>query len=214
MNKHNSMKQRALLLTVFCGGIMVSSCGNSNKNEASDSDSATIMDMVETVASDHTAYITKDSIGAIYIGKPMVELADSVHLLYSSKENGASPDAVTVTFSNEDGEQFIAYDFGEGNIDVLNVIGTDIKVNAPAGEFGLGDSFSRVLELPGVTAEWSGYDDSGMWYWTWEGLWFAPSQDRLSPKLSRLLYHSATEPEASDFSEENTVGFIGTGLPF
>lgn len=193
---------------------MASSCGNSNKNETTDSDSIAIMDMVETVVAANTTYIDKDSIGAVYIGKPITELADSVPNLYTSKENGASPDAVTVTFSNPDGEQFVAYDFGEGKIDVLNVIGTDIKVKSPEGEFGLGDSFSKVLQLPGVTAEWLGYDDSGMWYWTWEGLWFAPSQDKLSPELSRLLYNSETEPAASDFSEENTVGFIGTGLPF
>ena len=203
-----------MIFAAFCVVLLATFCGHSNKNDAIDSDSIAIMDMVETVAAANTTYINKDSIGAVYIGQPITELADSIPSLYTSKENGASPDAVTVTFSNPDGEQFVAYDFGEGKIDVLNVIGTDIKVNAPGGEFGLGDSFSKVLQLPGVAVEWSGYDDSGMWYWTWEGLWFAPSQDKLSPELSRLLYNSGTEPAASDFSEENTVGFIGTGLPF
>lgn len=194
--------------------LFAASCGVSDKTEAADSDSTAIPDMVEAVVASNATYIDKDSIGAVYIGMPMSELADSVAGLYTSKEYGATPDAATVTFSNPDGEQFVAYDFGEGKIDVLNVTGADIKVMAPEGEFGLGDPFTKVLQLPGVAAEWSGYDGSGMWYWTWEGLWFAPSQERLTPELSRLLYNPETEPAASDFPEGDTVGFIGTGLPF
>ena len=107
---------------------------------------------------------------------------DSVPGLYVRKVNGASPDAVTIDFEDEDGERFIAYDFGEGKIDVINLIG--------------------------------GYDGGGMWYWRWEGLWFAPSQDNLPTVLSRRLYHSESAPTSADFTDDVTVGFIGTGLPF
>lgn len=66
---------------------MASSCGNSNKNETTDSDSIAIMDMVETVVAANTTYIDKDSIGAVYIGKPITELADSVPNLYTSNHD-------------------------------------------------------------------------------------------------------------------------------
>ena len=212
--KHSKTK---VLLTsaALCSLYLHNSCGNSHKESISDSDSIAVMEMVETVAASNApAHISKDSIGKIYIGMPMHEIQDSVPALYTRKENGASPDAVTVTFSNDNGEQFVAYDFGEGKIDVLNVIGTDVAVMSPQGDIRLGDSFRKVLELPGVESEWSGYDDSGTWYWTWNGLWFAPAQDKLPSKLSQLLYHSDKEPTADDFSDEVSIGFIGTGLPF
>lgn len=79
---------------------------------------------------------------------------------------------------------------------------------------GIGDSFANVLSIPGVQAEWIGYDDGGMWYWTWDGLWFAPSQQGLGEILSRKLYDSKETPSAADFSDDVKVGFIGTGLPF
>jgi len=195
--------------------LTLSSCGRSQKNEISDSDTNTVAEIATTVDVErrHT-YITKDGVGAVLIGTPVNSLPDSMPGLYTSKENGASPDAVTVDFSDENGQQFVAYDFGEGNIDVINLIGTDIYVDAPEGSFGLGAPFSKVLELPGVEAEWSSYDENGMWYWIWEGLWFAPAQENLPEELASKLYRSGQAPDSKDFTEKVTVGFIGTGLPF
>ncbi|MDE6577121.1 MAG: hypothetical protein K2J82_02235 [Muribaculaceae bacterium] len=205
-------------LIYFALGVMIlCSCG-SKKTSDTDSDSIIageeIVEVMETDSVSPVAYITRDSIGSIHIGMPMKEIPDSVPGLYNKKVNGASQDAVTVEFSNEKGESFVAFDFGENKIDVLNLIGNYVKVKAPRGDFSLGDKFSRVLELPGVKAEWAGYDDTGMWYWTWEGLWFAPSQENLSETLTRRLYHSDMPPTVADFNEEVTIGFIGTGLPF
>ncbi|MEZ3532699.1 MAG: hypothetical protein K1V90_06485 [Muribaculaceae bacterium] len=195
---------------------LLAGCGKGSEKGGSDSDSVAdeIPADVTASAGKQEACLTKDSIGAITIGMDINAVPDSVPGLYVRKVNGASPDAVTMDFEDEDGERFIAYDFGEGKIDVINLIGSDVKVKAPRGAFGIGDSFSKVLELPGVQTEWSGYDGGGMWYWRWEGLWFAPSQDNLPTVLSRRLYHSESAPTSADFTDDVTVGFIGTGLPF
>lgn len=205
---------KRILLLAFPVLTLVS-CSAGHKADASDTDS------IETVSADVrsegyecTGVLTQAGIGPVAIGVPMCELPDSVNGLYTAKALGESPDAVAVVFSDGNGESFVAYDFGEGNVDVINLIGTDIKVEAPQGDIVLGDSFAKVLQLPGVKTEWSGYDDSGMWYWTWEGLWFAPSQDALTPSLSRKLYHSVSAPGKDDFDNNVTIGFIGTGLPF
>lgn len=195
--------------------LTLSACGKGQKAESADSDSiaeSAVMEAVEAVR--QSMYITKDSIGAIAIGTAVNTLPDSVPGLYTSKENGASPDAVTVVFSDDNGQEFIAYDFGEGNVDVINVIGTGVYVDAPRGAFNLESPFSKVLELPGVETEWMSYDDNGMWYWRWNGLWFAPSQDNLPRDLSMRLYNSEQAPTPKDFTDEVKVGFIGTGLPF
>lgn len=196
--------------------ILLASCSGRGNNETYDSDS-----IEEAVTEDITAndsqphyLLTKDSVGGIWIGQPVNEIPDSIPGLYSGKENGASPDAVTIVFKGKDGERFIAYDFGEGKIDVINLIDASVKVKAPRGEFGIGDKFSNVLQLPGVEEEWSGYDNTGTWYWKWEGLWFAPSQETISDHLSRRLYQSVQAPTPVDFDENVTIGFIGTGLPF
>ena len=72
--------------------------------------------------------------------------------------------------------------------------------------FGIGDKFSNVLQLPGVETEWSGYDNSGTWYWKWEGLWFAPSQETISENLSRRLYQPIQAPTPADFGRQRYCG--------
>lgn len=204
------------ILFATLGALLLSGCGG-NKNDVnadSDSLSASTEELAESAAVKTVAYLTKDSIGQIHIGMPVNDVPDSLPGLYSKKINGASEDAVTITFMDSDREKFISYDFGEGMIDVINVIGSDVKVKAPRGDFGLGDKFAKVLELPGVATEWSGYDGNGSWYWVWEGLWFAPLQETLTETLSRRLYNYDSAPTPADFGDDVTIGFIGTGLPF
>lgn len=209
------MKTKAILSSALVTAILAACSGN-KQTDGNDSDSLSSpsWEHTDSVAPRQISYLTKDSIGQIKIGQSVNEIPDSVSGLYTKKINGASEDAVTITFADAEGEKFIAYDFGEGVIDVINAIGSDVKIKAPRGEFGLGDKFAKVLELPGVTTEWSGYDGNGSWYWVWEGLWFAPSQETLTETLSRRLYNYDSAPTPADFSDDVTVGFIGTGLPF
>lgn len=208
------MKKRQFIFATCI--LILAACGNSHKEASADSDSVSITEevLIETTVSEDVSYITKDSIGHIFVGMPVNEIPTSVPKLYDHKENGASEDAITITFLEGDKEKFIAYDFGEGNIDVLNVIGSNVKVKTPKGDLGLGSQFATILELPTVETEWSGYDGTGSWYWIWDGIWFAPSQETLTETLSRRLYDYHNPPTADDFSDEIKIGFIGTGLPF
>lgn len=195
--------------------LMAASCAGNSEKKQTDSDSialAEIEEMVETVR-DHVC-ITADSVGFVAIGMPMNQLPDSVPGLYDHKRHSSSPDAVAFVFSDSEGDSFVAYDFGEGNVDVINLIGKQIKVAGSQGVFGMGDAFSNVLLLPEVEAEWAGTGSGGSWYWVWHGIWFAPSNDSLSETASRKLYDSHQPPLASDFTEKDIIGFIGTGLPY
>ncbi len=204
------------LIYITLGTLALTGCGKGQKVNETGTDSIVMENPAdEKVAEIPVAYLTKDSIGGISIGMPMNEVPYTLEGLYTRKENGASPDAVTIEFFEDNSPRFVVYDFGEGKIDVINLIGSDVKVKTLKGDLGIGDRMAEVLDLPGVTAEWSGYDGGGMWYWTWEGLWFAPAQENLSAPLSQRLYHSGQAPTMKDFQEENvTIGFIGTGLPF
>ncbi len=197
------------------GAFLLVSCSGSQGKGSADSDSIEeTASLVDSIPAEPRPVLTKDSIGGIFIGESVNDVPDAIEGLYTAKENGASPDAVTIVFKGAEGERFIAYDFGEGKIDVINLIDTVAQVKAPRGMFGIGDKFSNVLQLPGVETEWSGYDNSGTWYWKWEWLWFAPSQETISENLSRRLYQPIQAPTPADFDDSVTVGFIGTGLPF
>lgn len=201
-------------LILLAGISLLAGCKPNGDNVSAESDSVAIAEMVEEVVASYRAQLTKDSIGSIAIGAEMHTLPQSIDGLYDQRVAGASADALTMTFRQNGEDEFLAYDFGEGKIDVINAIGRGVKVMVPGGEIGLGDSFMKVLSLPGVQAEWTGYDDGGMWYWVWDGIWFAPSQDSLTEDLSKLLYNSNQAPERKDFPENITVGFLGNGLPF
>lgn len=206
---------RKLAMIVCLTAIMVS-CKENKKTATSDSDSAEVMQMVNEVveSSNEPIYLSKDSIGTLAVGMETNDLPAVVDGLYDSSVPGTTTDALTIHFHRGDVDEFVAYDFGEGRIDVIEAVGPDVKVKTNAGDLELGDSFVKVLELPGVQTEWTGYDDGGMWYWVWEGIWFAPVQDTLPEGLSKLLYNSSKAPEKSDFTENIKIDFIGTGLPF
>lgn len=204
------------LIYVVLVTLILTGCGKGKKGNEVVADSIVVENPADEQAAEMpVVYMTKDSVGGIAIGMPMNEVPYTMEGLYTKKENGASPDAVTIEFYEDNNPRFVAYDFGEGKIDVINLIGSDVKVKTIKGDIGIGDQMATVLDLPGVTAEWSGYDGGGMWYWTWEGLWFAPAQENLSAPLSQRLYHSGQAPTMKDFEEEKVaIGFIGTGLPF
>lgn len=204
---------------IYCmifGVALLTACSGKQKDMPVDTDTI----FTENPADELTAempilYLTKDSVGAISIGMPVSDVPSSIEGIYSEVKNGESEDAVTLEFYDGDRPLFVAYDFGEGKIDMINVIGMDVRVRTPKGELALGHKMEEVLDLAGVKAEWSGADDWGMWYWRWNGLWFAPDQENMSQVLSQRLYHSGQAPTIKDFQDEGTtIGFIGTGLPF
>ncbi len=209
------MKNIAIILTVLAA-LLMASCGGKKKDAVNiDSDTIAVnpADMAEAEAT--TAYLTKDSIGCVAIGMELAEIPDSVPGLYSMKNVGESRDAMSIEFFENGSPRFVIYDFGEGKVDVINLIDNSVKVATIQGDLGIGDPMEKVLNLPGVQAEWCGFDDGGMWYWVADGIWYAPDQSSLTAELSHRLYHSGQAPTVRDFENGATsIGFIGTGLPF
>ena len=124
--------------------LLLAGCGSSDKKSVGESDSVAESEIIEAVEAVRKAnFITKDSVGGIMVGASVNTIPESIPGLYTSRQHGASQDAVTVSFSDDSGEQFVVYDFGEGKIDVINVVGPAIKVDALDGVFGIGDSLDR-----------------------------------------------------------------------
>lgn len=203
--------KRLLLLSLPI--LLLAACGGSGKGADTDSDSVAAAEGADSVATPVWC-ISADSVGPVRIGSRL----DSVPLyepgLYDDIARSENPDAMQYDFVLDGNVSFYALDFGEGRVDMIALSDTVVGVNAPKGIFKLGAPFSKVLELPGVKAEWSGYEGDGAWVWRWQGLWFSPCQDGLSPVLVQRLYNSTQAPTGADFSGTETVGYIGTGLPF
>ncbi|MDE6769955.1 MAG: hypothetical protein K2J78_09565, partial [Muribaculaceae bacterium] len=128
------------LICITLGAVALTSCGGHKGTTSGDTDSIVAENPVDTVVAEMpTVYITKDSVGYIKIGMPINEVPHEVEGLYTKRDNGASLDAVTIDFVQDDHARFVAYDFGEGKIDVINLIGQDVKVKTLKGDIGIGD---------------------------------------------------------------------------
>lgn len=200
--------------------LLLSSCGGSKSsgNAAADSVSAdTVMAEVPVADSlENMFYLTKDGIGAIHIGDEIKDMPEEIPGLYTEIVHGETDQAQEYVFRSADEVSFTALDYLEGKIDLIFLDSPLVKVKSPSGSFGMGDSFDNVLALPGVTPEWYSRDDNGhgIWYWTWEGLWFTVNQERLTPSLQDKLYTSEEAPVSEDFDSDIRIGYIGTGAPF
>ncbi len=193
--------------------LVMASCGQKNSDKKTD-DSAAATSETVTASQEPVYYLTKDGIGPVKIGMEWKDVPPLVEGLYDMRKEVSYPDCVGFMFLNGDSESFAAYDFGEGKLDVICLFDSVINVKAPRGDFHLGSPFSKVLELPGVTAEWNSIDEEGQWYWVWEGLWIGVGQSDIGTALSTRLYNSTQAPTVSDFTGNEKIGFIGTGLPY
>ena len=207
---------RKILYLPFIAIILISSCGKkeSKETENNDSISVNVSEEIEENKFEEQFYLDTTGIASIKIDMPVQSLPDSVEGLYNKITKISIPDAVTYEFSDDEGLRFIGYDFGDSRIDLISLDTPDIKVKTSDGEIALGDNFSSVFSLPGLETEWIDYDDGGVWFWRWQGLWFAPTQHKLTQSLSQKLYNSDKAPVASDFNDEVKIGYIGTGIPF
>lgn len=194
--------------------LAMAACGGNGGGNSADSDSAAVDSIADSIAAIPRFYLTADSLGPVHVGMKTDSLPEQVEYLYSDMRISTSPDATVNVFDDEGSTRFVTYDFGESRIDVISLSDSVVAVKAPRGDIRMGEEFAKVFELPGVKAEWSGYDSEGMWYWVWEGLWFAPVQEGLDPVLSSRLYNSHQAPTQADFSGNETIGYIATGLSY
>lgn len=206
---------------IFCMIIpvaaLMAACGGGKKTEIgnkADSDSALTEEMVSPVAGDTVFYLTVDSLGPVKVGEKMASLPDAVANLYDNVEVSDTPDAVAYTFRLADVPQFTVYDFMDGQVDIIALEGDAHGVSVPVGTIRVGDPFTRVLELPGVVAEWQAMDEEGIWYWKWQGLFFGVDEMGISEELADGLCDEHRPPRAGLFGPGVKVGYIGTGLPF
>ena len=218
------MKYQALFLALIWFIISCGSKKNSNLTETeivADSIQHVIAPTIEEPVKEDSIkekqtgfHLTSEGVGEISIGRSVNHLPASIKGLYTDWEHGSSTDALTITFIDNDGPSFIAYDFGEAQIDVIDIIGKNIYVKTPNGNLKLGDSFNKVTTLPGVQREWVNTDNSGIWFWVWDDLWFGPSQDLLTEEVARNLYNHDATFDNIRFPDKIKIGFIGTGIPF
>lgn len=97
------------------GAFLLVSCSGSQGKGSADSDSIEeTASLVDSIPAEPRPVLTKDSIGGIFIGESVNDVPDAIEGLYTAKENGASPDAVTIVFKGAEGERFIAYDSAKG----------------------------------------------------------------------------------------------------
>lgn len=159
-------------------------------------------------------FLTSDSIGPVRVGEKISDLPQAVANLYDVVLTTETPDAMAYTFLLADVPQFTIYDFMEGKVDVIALEGNARAINTPDGEMRTGDEFSKVLALKGVESEFQNFDDSGIWYWKWNGLYFGVDETGISESLGAALSEGKRPPRASEFTPDVKIGYIATGLPF
>lgn len=203
---------------IFCIAallMLLASCGNNKKSEtAAASDSAQTESMESPVAGPTDFYLTRDSIGPVRVGEKITDLPAAVANLYDAVLTTETPDAMAYTYLLADMPQFTIYDFMEGKVDVIALEGNARSVMTPEGEIRTGDEFSKVLALNGVESEFQGFDDMGIWYWKWNGLYFGVDETNIPESLGTALSDGKRPPRAADFTPDVKIGYIATGLPF
>ena len=84
------------------GAFLLVSCSGSQGKGSADSDSIEeTASLVDSIPAEPRPVLTKDSIGGIFIGESVNDVPDAIEGLYTAKENGASPDAVTIVFKGQ-----------------------------------------------------------------------------------------------------------------
>lgn len=203
---------------IFCIAallMLLASCGNNKKAEtAAASDSAQTESMESPVAGPTDFYLTQDSIGPVRVGEKITDLPAAVANLYDAVLTTETPDAMAYTYLLADVPQFTIYDFMEGKVDVIALEGNARSVMTPEREIRTGDEFSKVLALNGVESEFQGFDDMGIWYWKWNGLYFGVDETNIPESLGTALSDGKRPPRAADFTPDVKIGYIATGLPF
>ena len=198
--------------------VVIASCGTKglkeDRQDSMDMSDSTAGTEVSAVLGDSVFYITADSIGAVHVGEKISALPPVVDYLYDAMVTTPTPDAMAYTFLLNNVPQFTVYDFMRGEVDVIALEGNALSVNTPDGELRVGDSFKRVLGLKGVESEWIDLDDTGVWYWKWNGLYFGVDETNLSDEQGEALCDGKLPPRASLLGDEVKIGYIATGLPF
>lgn len=197
---------------------VLTSCGGREKDVVRDSDSGGAAPVVEKPAEVKEAYITRLGIDTIRVGMKISDIPERVDGLYDAFNPGADIrdiEALQYDFSMDGNVRFSVLDFGDGKVDVVFAGDYSVGVGQPDGAapLVLGDKFSRVLDLEGVTSKWNPYDSMGFWAWEWNGVWFMVDKEGINEQNSMKLFNPEKTPSEADLTNIR-IGYIGTGLPF
>lgn len=205
-----------IMLALPAAIMMLGGC--SSKKGADNADTASTDSMAEEVAEMSAVYeIRLDSLGAdaVRIGMEVSDLYPEIEGVYDSISTENGYESNIHTFFLRGNPRFTVYEFQPGKADMIAAESRDVYVSpAEWDTLRLGDDFRKVLALPGVEASWESTDNEGMWCWHWEGIWFQPDQNALGDKLVDKLYNPGMPPRTADFENGETIGYMGTGLPW
>lgn len=218
------MKRKLIMITLaaaLAGSLL--SCGSRGADGfAKDSADSEEVALGGTAEGDNGVrmMLISQGLGPVRVGESLDSLPDSVPGLYDSAMLQEGEDCRTLIFARSTDRGLTMYpfsvlDFGDNRVDVILLNDDQCGVQTPEGKvITLSTPFKNVLTLPEVSARWEEVEGSGAWYWTWEGLWFQPSLDNPGDSLGARLFDGRSAPVADDFTDEVTIGYIGTGLPF
>lgn len=208
---------RHIYTSLLCGALLIGvgacSSGSVRHSDSAviDTDTATIEDDSEEVT---YAVMTDRGVESIKCNMLVSDMQPSIKQLYDSIIISHSNAYTIYRFIFEGYDRFKAYDFGDGAISMIEATDPGVIVETPNGDISLDMPFTNVMRLPGVTTQYQNFDDGGIWSWVWRGLYFLPSQQNLSHRLSSKLYTNGTPPTIEDFDDNVTIEYIGTGLPY
>ncbi len=183
-----------------------------------------VEDTIEVAPSDRTdlpkkalsdAQLTPLGIDPIKVGMRISEIQPHVDNLYDSISRQEGYQSSEYYFYLNGNKRFTVYEFESGVVNVVSADNRSIVVKGNNGnEIRLGDSFKKVLALKDVNSVWQAGDGEGKWCWNWQGIWFFPDDSELPDVLEHKFYNQTAAPQASDFTDDIEVGYIGTGLPW
>lgn len=206
-------KRKVLILPAFALMLVMTGCRSEQKPVREETISEESLEN-DTMPAPPRYVLSAKGIGPVEVGMPVKDWPEETEGLYQYVEAQEGGDANQYNFFGETEPAITVLDFGEGKADL--VIVDDPRIEAQVGDkvVNMSTPFAQLLRMPGVESSWEQLDEEGMWYWKCSGLWFAPSLERLPEKLAEKLYNSTRAPQAEDFPEEVTIGYIATGLPF
>lgn len=209
------MKTTLIILTALLP--LLGACSGHKAYRGSDSDSALVAEArndIDSIDSEPMPVLTPEGLGQIRVGMPIDSLPEGVENLFDQVEMDETPDATVLAFSLQGDPMFSIYNFGDGTVDVISLNSTLLGFNTDNGVIHLGDPLVSLLNVRGVSTDFASMDDSGMWYWKYNGLWISPDPAQCRPALINALSDRNNPPASALVDSTVSIGYIATGLPF
>lgn len=206
------MKKIALLLIVLP---LIASC-TGQKKESKDTDTTPEFVKEAELAIDTITLpsLTPEGLGPVRVGMVLDSVPQGVVGLYDRIERDATPDAEVYNFMMGEETMFSVLDFGSSHVDVICLSSPRIAARGAGGELHLGDPMSTLVSKPGISTEYVSLDDSGLWYWRLDGLWYNVNEAECTPQTAQMLESRQTPPKSAQLPADIRIGYIGTGSPY